>query len=483
MKQLYWSIIAILGVVLLVGVTACANSVQGAGDSPAEAQQNEPAQQAEPTPKPEVVQVEPTRVVIEVDTNIGNLSTIGNLAMDRGLSTEAKECIDCHKTESPGIVGDWVNSRHGHVSVSCLDCHQVESDSPMATQHETMIGTDVYISALVPPSTCARCHPAEYQQFNESGHFRSYRQIIPKDSLHALINKHEGQSHPEFGNATNETGCIQCHGTEIKLDENNRPTSDTWPNAGMGNVYPDGSTGNCSTCHTRHKFSIAEARKPNSCASCHLGPDHPDIEIFENSKHGHIYLTDSDDWNWEKAPDAWEAGTDYRAPTCATCHMSGIGELNTTHNITDRLYWNLWAKRSEVRTSDDVMSALYGNGEEGREKMKLVCNNCHSALHTDSFFEQGDRAVQLYNVAYYDPAVEMLEDLKEKELLKENPWDDEFQILYYHLWHHQGRRARQGAMMGGPDWAHWHGFFELQQDLYKLKSIYNKRIETGEIEG
>ncbi len=143
--------------------------------------------------------------------------------------------------------------------------------------------------------------------------------------------------------------------------------------------------------------------KPYACASCHLGPDHPDIEIFENSKHGHIYHTDSDDWIWDSAPDTWEPG-DYRAPTCATCHMSGIGELNTTHNITERLYWNLWAKRSEVRNSDDVMSPLLGNGEEGRAKMKLVCNSCHSALHTDSFFTQGDRAVELYNVAYYDVA-------------------------------------------------------------------------------
>ncbi|RME58051.1 MAG: beta-ketoacyl-ACP synthase [Caldilineae bacterium] len=401
--------------------------------------------------------------------------------VNRGLSPEGKECIDCHQDKSPGIVQDWKDSRHGHVNVSCIDCHRVEADSPMATQHETLVGTDVYISVLVPPSRCQACHPAEVDQFNHSGHWRSYRQQIPKDSLHALVFKHEGQSHPEFGNASNETGCIQCHGTEIKLDENNRPVSSTWPNAGMGNIYPDGSTGNCSTCHTRHKFSIAEARKPAACASCHLGPDHPDIEIYMNSKHGQIYNTEGDEWIWDSAPDAWEPG-DYRAPTCATCHMSGIGELNTTHNVSERLYWNLWAKSSGVRNSNDVMSPLYGNGEEGRAKMKLVCNSCHSPLHTDGFFEQGDRAVQLYNVAYYEPAEKMRAELEEKGLLKENPWIDEFQIIYYHLWHHQGRRARQGAMMGGPDYAHWHGFFELQQDLYKLKEIYQKRIETGKIE-
>ncbi len=226
---------------------------------------------------------------------------------------------------------------------------------------------------------------------------------------------------------------------------------------------------------------MAEARKPEACASCHLGPDHPDIEIYNNTKHGQIYATEGDEWEWDSAPDAWEPG-DYRAPTCAVCHMSGIGELKTTHNVSDRLYWNLWAKSSKKRDSNDPMNALFGNGDEGRAKMKLVCNACHSSLHTDNYFEQGDRAVQLYNVEYYAPALKMLNDLKDKGLLKDNPWDDEFQKVYYHLWHHEGRRARQGAMMGAPDYAHWHGFFELQQDLYKLQSIYNYRIENNAIE-
>ena len=130
----------------------------------------------------------------------------------------------------------------------------------MATQHETLVGTDLYVSALVPPSTCARCHANESDQFKASGHFRAYRQIIPKDSLHALVQRHEGRNLPELSNAPDETGCMQCHGTEIKLDKEGRPLASTWPNAGMGNIYPDGSTGNCSTCHTRHRFSIAETR-------------------------------------------------------------------------------------------------------------------------------------------------------------------------------------------------------------------------------
>ena len=414
-------------------------------------------------------------------TSPGSLAQVKTLQIDRRLSEAGKSCIDCHKVVSPGQIADWKNSRHAHVGVSCIDCHQVPADSPMATQHETLNGTDIYVSVLVSPAVCGNCHTAAVAQFNQSGHFRAYHQIIPKDNLHALTNVHEGRSHPEFQDAPNETGCMQCHGTKIELDENNRPTPETWPNNGMGNIYPDGATGSCTACHSRHTFSIAESRKPAACASCHLGPDHPNIEIYNNSKHGHIYNTSGDDWEWDTAPDAWEPG-DYRAPTCSTCHMSGIGELSVTHNVSERLYWNLWAKESNVRGSDDVLSPLLGDGPAGREKMKSVCNNCHSTLHTDGFFAQGDKAVKLYNVAYYEPATEMLEALREKNLLGDNPWADEFQITYYHLWHHEGRRARQGAMMGAPDYAHWHGFFELQQALYKLEKIYQKRMDSGEVE-
>lgn len=411
----------------------------------------------------------------------GVAADVKTLKMTRDISSIGQDCISCHQQESPGQVADWKMSRHAHAGVSCIDCHAVTKDSPMATQHETLVGTDIYITALVSPAVCGRCHIDAKKQFDSSGHFRAYHQIIPKDNLHALTNVHEGRSHPELQGAPKETGCMQCHGTKIELDENKKPTKETWPNNGMGNIYPDGSTGNCTACHSRHKFDIAEARKPNACASCHLGPDHPNIEIFNNSKHGHIFNTNSDDWRWDTAPDAWEPG-DYRAPTCATCHMSGIGELNVTHNVSERLYWNLWAKESKVRGSTDVLSPLLGDGPAGREKMKSVCKNCHSPSHTNGFFAQGDKAVKLYNEAYYKPATEMLNTLKEKKLLKDNPWTDTFQIKYYYLWHHEGRRARQGAMMGAADYAHWHGFFELQQDLYELEMIYKKRIETGKIE-
>ena len=166
---------------------------------------------------------------------------------------------------------------------------------------------------------------------------------------------------------------------------------------------------------------------------------------------------------------------DYDAPTCAVCHMSGIGELTTTHNITERLKWNLVHKRSEIRSNER------GDGVKGDILMRKVCKNCHSTLHTNMTMDTLDNAVALYNV-YWDKAVAMKKELASKGLLKEDAWRDGFQELMYYLWHHTGRRARQGAAMNGPDYAHWHGFFQIFQVVKDMEDIYNHRLKTGKIE-
>lgn len=431
--------------------------------------------------------------------SIGDVSSVKTIKINRGMSDVAKSCVECHAKETPGMVNDWKESRHGHVSVSCIDCHQVKKDSPMASQSCPGVkGTDVYVSLLVSPTTCERCHPNEVKEFQESGHGRAGLQVHAKDGMQKLMNDIEGAGHAKYHNSPEATGCMQCHGRTIELDSNNRPTAETWPQAGMGTIYPDGGVGNCTTCHTRHKFSIAEARKPAACASCHLGPDHPDKEIYDNSKHGHIFNTEGNEWKYDSAPDAWEPG-DYRAPTCATCHMSGIGELTTTHNVSRRLKWNLWAPHSNLRDggldtavkiyeesgkfTKGVPTAGHPNGSEAaRAEMEQVCASCHSSLHTKNFFEMADKHVMLYNESYHTPAKKMLDDLTAKGLILEDKWSDEFFKVYYHLWHHQGRRMRQGALMNGPDYAHWHGVFELQQDIRELKKIYEKRIKENKIE-
>lgn len=426
-----------------------------------------------------------------------NLNMVKVVKIDRNLTPLAKSCVECHAEKTPGIVADWKNSRHAHVGVSCTDCHSVPADSPMAGKEVHPKDSKNHVSMLVSPKTCAKCHDKEVDEFLKSGHSRGAVQMYAKPGMVKLMHHFEGADHPEFKLAPEVTGCVQCHGSIIKLDDNNKPVKESWPNYGIGNVYPDGGIGGCKACHSGHKFSIAEARKPAACASCHLGPDHPDIEIFNNSMHGHIYNAESDKWNFTSAPDTWDV-PDFRAPTCAACHMSGVGETTSTHNVSRRLKWNLWAPRSELRTggyetapyeywktnTPNVGNAKTGNPngpEAARAEMKLVCKACHSTLHTDNFFAMADQHVQLYNV-YFDEAKKMLDELKAKNLLEADPWSDEFQEIYYHLWHHEGRRMRQGAMMNAPDYAHWHGVFEVKDDIRKLRKIYKRRIETGKID-
>ncbi|MBQ6223942.1 MAG: beta-ketoacyl-ACP synthase, partial [Campylobacter sp.] len=57
--------------------------------------------------------------------NVGDVNLMKGMKVDRKLSAQAVECIECHTKESPGIVNDWKSSRHAHAGVSCVDCHNV----------------------------------------------------------------------------------------------------------------------------------------------------------------------------------------------------------------------------------------------------------------------------------------------------------------------------------------------------------------------
>lgn len=403
------------------------------------------------------------------------------LVVKRGFSKDATNCIECHAKKTPGIVDDWKSSKMAHATVSCYDCHVVEKTSPMASQCEGLKGTKIFISPMVSSKTCSRCHPQEVDQFLKSGHAKlAGNPVIENKKFIKLMYYYEGaqfigvKTDTPQSMASRAAGCQMCHGTQVELGPDNKPIKNTWP-GGVGTRYPDGSIGTCTVCHTRHKFSIEEARKPEACASCHLGPDHPDIEIYQESKHGQRYAAHGEEWRWDSAPDAWQPG-DYEAPTCAVCHMSGIGELNTTHNINERLKWDLMHQKSVIRSGER------GDGEKGDKLMRQVCVNCHGTTHTDVQRKTLDDAVELYNT-YWDGATKMQKELAEKKLLLiDDPWNDGFQELMYYLWHHCGRRARQGAAMNGPDYAHWHGFFQVFQVYKDMQKIYEYRIKTGKIE-
>jgi hypothetical protein len=274
------------------------------------------------------------------------------------------------------------------------------------------------------------------------------------------------------------TGCYHCHGSVVKV-EDGELSEDTWPNVGVGRLNPDGSKGSCSSCHTRHRFSVSEARKPEACGQCHLGPDHPQIEIYEESKHGAIYHADGDNWNWDAAPGTWTPGVDYRAPTCSVCHMSGVGDVATTHDVTERLAWETQAPLT-IRPSQFKPFPAKTDWKKEREKMEKVCLSCHSEDWTEGHFARFDAAVANYDSVYYKPMKNLVGQLYEKKLLnKEKPLDEKIEIDMYELWHHEGRRARFGAAMMAPDYAWWHGFYELKKRCMAIEEQAEQLLQGG----
>ncbi len=386
----------------------------------------------------------------------------------RSVSEEAQACIECHAGINEGIVADWSASRHAHVNITCLDCHKAgPADADISKEHLKIDKTPV--SVIVSPKDCSRCHPIEAAQYAKSKHANTLEliwKIDPwlNDGMNSSIER--------------QTGCYHCHGSIVKV-ENGKFETDKWPNVGVGRINPDGSRGSCSSCHTRHKFSLAEARKPEACGQCHLGPDHPQIEIFAESKHGAIYEAEGHGWNWEAAPGTWTPGVDYRAPTCSICHMSGVKSVATTHDVTERLAWETQAPLT-VRPSEFTPWPAQTNWQKEREKMETICLACHSAAWTKGHFTRLDEAVVNYNDNYFKPMKKLTDELYEKKLLsKEKNLDEQLEIDMYELWHHEGRRARFGAAMMAPDYAWWHGFYELKKRCLIIEEQVEALLESG----
>ncbi len=197
------------------------------------------------------------------------------------------------------------------------------------------------------------------------------------------------------------------------------------------------------------------------------------------SKHGDIYTAFKDTYNWNTAGGAWTPGTDYRAPTCAACHMSGSGKVMGTHDVTERLSWETQAPLT-VRPSDFAAFPAKTDWKAERDKMKAVCLQCHAKSWTDGHYEAFDKVVQEYNEVYYKPAKAKFDELVQKGLVStEKYFDEEIEVEFYELWHHEGRRARMGAMMMAPDYSWWHGFYECKKRYNKFMEMADHLLSTG----
>jgi len=420
-------------------------------------------------------------VPLTVLAQSGNYSKVKEYRIERSVPPEAAACIECHRTTTPGIFVDWARSRHANANITCLDCHLVQpGDVDTAKGHEQYYSRSdlpygeakykVPVASIVTPRDCSRCHPDEVMQYSRSKHANTIEIIWKIDSW-----LKDGM------NSDNErkTGCFTCHGTVIKIDNKGDLDPQTWPNVGVGRINLDGSKGSCTSCHTRHRFSVAEARMPEACDQCHLGPDHPQIEIYEESKHGTLYHAYKSEYNFDAAGGTWTLGVDYRAPTCAACHMSGSGKVQTSHDVTERLSWETQAPLT-VRPQDFEAFPAKTDWKAERDKMKAVCLQCHGNSWVNDFYAGFDKAVEEYNEVYYKPAKAKLDDLYGKKLLdKTRYFDEHLELQFYELWHHEGRRARMGAMMMAPDYAWWHGFYEVKSRFNEFNEEADHLLKSG----
>jgi hypothetical protein len=433
----------------------------------------------------------------------------------------SQECVKCHSQISAGIIDHWKGSRHARTGVGCVDCHQAEPGDADAFTHY-----GVLVAAIVTPRDCGRCHPQVAAEFAQSHHAAGGNILASLDNFlaevvegarqpfdpHSATPGHAVQS--VNGMASAYVGCHQCHGSRVGLvsstggvitvrelqpgadgkptnldavalivkDQNGKPklSPNTWPNTGIGRINLDGSLGSCSACHSRHDFSARRARQPENCGKCHLGPDHPQKEIYEESKHGVAFRDLREEMNLDS--DSWILGKDYsQAPTCATCHMSGNvrngGRI--THDPGQRISWtnrppislamDTDINHKVVTETDPAKRAqlIADTWEAKRARMKEVCSTCHTVDYVNNFYTQYDDFVILYNEKFGKPGQAIMDALYAQDLLTKVQFDEEIEWSWYYTWHHQGRRARHGASMMAPDYAHWHGMFEVAESFYQ----------------
>jgi len=432
---------------------------------------------------------------------------------------ESRTCVECHDKETPGIVAQWKGSTHAEKGVACLDCHKIEPGDVDAFNHKGSM-----IATLVTPLDCGRCHQREYDEFTTSHHAMAGNILHSLDNKLAetvegarlMFNPHSPTPGHDVskvnGLAFAHTGCQQCHGskvalqrkdggevslTELEPDEHGRPTNRdavaailkddngkplfvqaSWPNTGIGRLNLDGSRGACSACHSRHDFSPRRARQPENCGKCHLGPDHPQKEIYEESKHGIAYRDLKDKMNLDA--ENWVLGEDYaQAPTCATCHMSANSrDRHISHDPGQRLSWTNRPPLSLVMDTDANGNVVKETDPEKRkqlvvetaavkrDRMKNVCSHCHAADYVNAFYRQYDSFLVLYNEKFGKPGSAIMSKLAAEGLTTATPFDEEIEWTGFYLWHHEGRRARHGASMMAPDYAHWHGSYEVAERFY-----------------
>ena len=358
----------------------------------------------------------------------------------------AGKCVECHRRETSAIIHQYAKSNHAAHNVTCYDCHRPQPDQ------DTMEHKGFTLARHLTSSNCRQCHTTEYDQFVRSRHGApawaavvgsegfSEEQIAFAETYHpGTVRRPPNQLAIRQGEGVMELGCMACHA--------------------IGKPNADGSIGTCTACHARHSSSVALARQPETCGQCHMGPDHSQLEIYNESKHGVLFAAQKDQMRLDASPKTLSTA-DMSVPTCATCHMSGLEGMNVTHDVTERLSWWLFAPVSKKRP----------NYQLGQEAMKSLCLKCHARSHVERFYQEAEVVVQSTNEKV-QASLDLVADLRAEGLLTPEPFDEPIEFIAFDLWHYYGRTAKHGAFMGGADFVQWHGNYELLLKRIEIEEI------------
>ncbi len=393
------------------------------------------------------------------------------------LSSQGDNCIECHEQVSPNIVADWQNSRHAGKGVGCAVCH-----GPDHQQHE-----DASKVRMPTPETCNMCHAKQVAQFKKGKHAFAWAAMNAMPTTHQLpMALREGMK-----------GCGGCHKIGLKSEQDVKALKEHGGGFGLAS---------CDACHTRHAFSVKEARQPQACQTCHMGFDHPQWEMYSSSKHGVRYLLKQNGTLPENTV----------APTCQTCHMQ-----EGNHEV--RTGWGFLAVRLPLPENDEqwkqdqttILQALGVLDPEGnptkrldvvkaaqvarltqaefdaeRDKMVNTCRQCHSEKFARTQLEKGDdmiresdhllaQAIRIIAGLYQDGTLEKppgyayaFPDLL---TFHDAPRPIEQRLFEMHLKHRM--RAFQGTFHANPDYALWYGWSEMVRDLAEIKEMADELRE------
>ncbi len=398
------------------------------------------------------------------------LAILSIFASGPAATASASSCIECHKSVTPGAVSDWQLSKHAENGIDCSACH--------GEGHQS--AADVSKAKVPTPETCGTCHEERVRQYLSGKHAAAWAAMKAMPTIHyqpmAMI---EGMK-----------GCGGCHKIGVKTPEEIQGLA-----AEGGHAFGIAS---CDACHTRHTFSVVEARQPQACQTCHMGFDHPQWEMYSASKHGVRALLKQNGTLPQTA-----AG-----PTCQTCHMpdgdhgvmtawgflavrlpmpedpqwaadratilQGLGVLDPQGNPTARL--DVVKAASVARLTEEEWQAQ-------RTKMLKVCGDCHSENFAKGELAKGDAMIREVDHLMAQGIREVAGLYKDGLIAKPAGAAAAFpDLLTFHdaatpieqrlflMFLEHRMRAFQGTFHANPDYALWYGWSEMVQDLTEIKA-------------